>query len=406
MSQTINLERHAKSALAYFLVAALLGVLLRSFHSIEIPVNYKFIVHAHSHIALLGWVYLALTTLLYKLYLSNLNLDRKYGRIFWFTQLTLIGMLLTFPFVGYALSSIIFSTLFLFASYWFALFFLKNTPAILKKTNSYKCIRAALWYLILSSLGPWTLGAIMNTLGAESVWYRTAIYFYLHFLYNGWMIMALVGLFFYLLEQHRIRAPDQTFKKFFWILNSGIIFSFFLSTLFAHPPIFFYVLGGLGALLQLLAFGVLSKAVLGFRERPETLFSSFQKGLLITTIILLAVKMLLQLLTAIPYLADLAATILDFTIGYLHWTFLGVVTIGLFLFLDYFRLMKIGKKAYSLYLIGFFVTEALIFYKGIMAWQGSTLFAGFFETLALGSILMSLSLIFMLVANLSNKYQE
>ena len=126
-----------KFAFSYFIMAAILGVLLRSFNSIEIPVNYKFIVHSHSHIALLGWVYLALTTLLYKLYLNTLNSDKKYQNIFWFTQLTLVGMLLTFPFQGYALFSIVFSTLFLIASYWFFWFFTKNVGVAYKKRNSY-----------------------------------------------------------------------------------------------------------------------------------------------------------------------------------------------------------------------------------------------------------------------------
>lgn len=400
-----DLKTHIRTAMAFVIVAAVLGVLLRSFPVVELSIKYKFFVHTHSHIALLGWVYVALTTLLYKLYLSNLNLDRKYYRIFWFTQLTLVGMLLTFPFMGYALFSIIFSTLFLLASYWFAWFFVKNTPATLRKTNSYKCIRAALWYLVLSSLGPWTLGAIMNTLGAESVWYRLAIYFYLHFLYNGWMIMALVGIFFYLLEQQQINVIDKTFKRFFWNFNLGIVLSFFLSTLFAQPMISFYVLGGLGALLQLFAFGILSKVIFGLKGKLDALFSSFQKELLITAIILMVIKMLLQLLMAIPYFANLAATYLDFTIGYLHWTFLGVVTIGIFFFLDYFKMLKIAKKAYLIYLLGFVITEALIFYKGIAAWLNFSIFENYFEVLAIGSFLIPLSLIFIFGANLLNRQQ-
>ena len=63
-----NLQNHTSLALVYFVLAAGLGCVLRFFRVFEIPVTYKFIVHAHSHVALLGWVYLALTTLLYKLY--------------------------------------------------------------------------------------------------------------------------------------------------------------------------------------------------------------------------------------------------------------------------------------------------------------------------------------------------
>jgi hypothetical protein len=396
----INLKAYTTVAFSYFLLAAVLGVLLRSFFVFEIPITYKFFVHTHSHIALLGWVYLALTTLFYKIFLQSHNNDKKYWRIFWFTQFTLMGMLLTFPFTGYALFSIMFSTLFLFASYWFLWFFRKYTKTELKSTYAYHCVNAALWYLVLSSLGPWALGAIMNSLGAESVWYRLTIYFYLHFLYNGWMIMALVGIFFYVMEQHQTIILRSTFKPFFWSLNIGIVFSFFLSTLFANPPVFLNFLGGVGASFQLMAFGILWIAITEQRKKNKTMFSKFQNRLLIAVAALLAVKMLLQLVTAFPYFANLAATYLDFTIAYLHWTFLGVVTIALFLFLDYFGLMKISKKGYFLYSGGFLMTEALIFYKAFDAWQGLTLFVGYFKALVICSALILIALIFILVRNL------
>lgn len=388
----INLGFHAKIALAYFVLAAILGVVLRSFAYVPILVNYKFIVHTHSHIALLGWVYLAITTLLYKLYLDNMDLDRGYKRIFLFTQLTLVGMLLTFPFMGYALFSIIFSTLFLFASYWFVWFFVKKVPASLKKKNAYQCIKFALWYMVLSSLGPWALGAIMNTLGAQSVWYRLAIYFYLHFFYNGWMMLALVGILLRIFEIRGVGLSRILFKSFFWNINLGILLSFFLSTLFAHPPLVFNVLGGIGALLQLIAFGILLQAFGTLGKKVSAFFTTFQKRILKTVIVLLIVKMMLQLLTALPYFANLAATILDFTIGYLHWTFLGVITISLFLFFDYLQLLRISEKTYFLYLFGFFLTEILIFYKGIAAWQSFIIFESYHEILWAGSLLIPLSL--------------
>ncbi|MGB5553220.1 MAG: hypothetical protein WBM83_01085 [Flavobacteriaceae bacterium] len=399
----INLKAHSITAFLYFLLAALIGVVLRSFVVFDIPITYKFFVHSHSHIALLGWVYLALTTLLYKLFVQNNINDKRYIRIFWFTQFTLVGMLLTFPFTGYAVFSIIFSTLFLFASYWFFWFFRKHIKRDFKKSNSYKCVKVALWYLVLSSLGPWALGAIMNTLGAESIWYRMAIYFYLHFLYNGWMIMALVGIFFYIMEQQQFILPNRTFKRFIGYINLGIILSFFLSTLFASPPMFLNVLGGVGAVLQLIAFAILWKAFTVQKEKSSSLFSPFQDGLLKTVAVLLLVKMVLQVVTAFPYFANLASTHLDFTIGYLHWTFLGVVSIGLFLFLDFFGLLRIPKIVYYLYLIGFVITETLIFYKGIATWQNFKLFDGYFEMLAGGSFLIPIALILLLVTNLRPK---
>lgn len=394
MKNQINL------ALGYFIIAALLGVLLRSFHSVEIPVTYKFIVHTHSHIALLGWVYMGLTTLLYKLFLKREEVSLKYRRIFWFTQFTLVGMLLSFPFQGYALFSIIFSTLFLFASYWFTGFFMRYVPASYKKTNSYKCVKFALWYMVLSSLGPWVLGAIMNTLGAASIWYRLSIYFYLHFQYNGWMILGLLGVLIYVLERNDIEIPKATFNRFFWWINLGIVLSFFLSTLWTKPHLFLYVIGGIGAILQIMAFGILVLLGISNKEKLFQLLTPLQKKLLFTVAVLIGIKILLQLLTAFPYFANLAASITDFTIGYLHWTFLGVVTIGLMLFLDYFKLLQLSRRAYYLYLTGFLLTETLIFAKGIIAWQRLLLFNGYFEALAISSFLLPLALVFVLRANL------
>ncbi|AKA35441.1 hypothetical protein [Flagellimonas lutaonensis] len=127
-----------KIALFYFCLAAIFGVVLRLFPVVETQANYKFIVHTHSHIALLGWVYIALASLLYRCFIRTGTTDPTYLHIFWFTQLTLVGMLFTFPFQGYALFSIIFSTLFLFASYWFLAFFLKNQSPALKKTPGFE----------------------------------------------------------------------------------------------------------------------------------------------------------------------------------------------------------------------------------------------------------------------------
>nr|WP_262923139.1 hypothetical protein [Arenibacter sp. N53] len=377
-------------------MAALLGVVLRTFVVAPMPINYRFIVHTHSHIALLGWVYIALTTLLYHLFLNKQELQRKYRRIFWFTQFCLLGMLLSFPFQGYALFSIVFSTLFLLASYWFSAFFIKNAPNSLKNTKAYICVKAALWFMIVSSLGPWALGAIMTILGPESIWYRLAIYFYLHFQYNGWMILALAGLLFYLLEKQQIIISPSIFKKFFWTTLVGIVLSFFLSTLWTQPELIYYILGGLGALLQLIGFGILIKIFYGNRLVLQSFISKFQFGILKLATVLLFVKMTLQLLTAMPYFSNLASTVLDFTIGYLHWTFLGVITVGLFFFLEFLGLIKLSKSSYIVYLLGFAITELLIFYKGIAGWLGWPLFEGHLKFLVIGSVLIPIALILIL----------
>ncbi len=396
----INSKRDTMISLAFFLLAAALGVFLRFLYVFDISVDYRYIVHTHSHIALLGWVYIGLTTLLYKLYLKKSNVGKGYRNIFWFTQFTLLGMLFSFPFQGYALFSITFSTLFLFASYWFTWFFIKNIPEKFKNTKSYKCIKISLWYMVISSIGPWALGAIMSTLGADSIWYRLAIYFYLHFQYNGWMILALFGLLIFILENQKVSISNSDFNGFFWAINLGIILSFFLSVLWTKPASIYYILGGVGSLLQGIAFLIFIKLLIKSRTVVSNIFSGFQKKLLRTVGILLLIKFLLQIASAFPYVANLATTILDFTIAYLHWTFLGVVSISLFIFLDYFKLIKIPKKGYYIYLFGFALTEILIFYKGAVIWLDFIFFEQYFVALSIASIVVLIGIGFLFIANL------
>lgn len=350
-----------KVALLYFVFAALLGTVLRWIPVTVLPFNYRYLVHAHSHIALLGWVYLAMAALYYATYLKPDRQQRGYRTLYIAAQIALVGMLLTFPFQGYALASIIFSTLFLFVTYGFAWMFHRGVSAPDRNRPSVQCMRAALGYLVVSSIGPWALGAIMGTVGSDSVWYRLAIYFYLHFLYNGWMIMALLGVFFFIVERQG-PIPGRLFRPLFILMNVSVVLTFFLSTLFADPPFWAYLLGGLGSLFQLIVFAALVIGLQGRGWWPQ--FTRGQAALLRAVVILWGIKMVLQLASAVPWIANWADKVLDLIVGYLHLTFLGVVTLALFAFLDYFGILRLSRLAMLLYAIGFIGTEGLIFYRG------------------------------------------
>ena len=399
----IDLKKHTNVALGYFFLVGLLGVFLRFFFVIPIPANFRYVVHAHSHIALLGWVYIALTTLIYKMYFSEAGFGKTYKRIFWFTQVTLVGMLVTFPFTGYALFSITFSTLFLIASYFMAWFILKKTPPPFKTTCSFRLIKAALWYMVISSIGPWALGGIMTTLGSSSIWYKMAIYYYLHFQYNAWFILALLGIFFYFLEQQNLQPQKGHFKSFFWQINAAVILGFFLSVLWTEPHWIYYVLGGAGAILQITAFFKFWKMV--WPVWKQLRFSPFLKLLLKIVGLLLIVKLLLQLFSAISWFANLAFSFPDFVIGYLHWVFLGVVSIPLFVFLVHHRLLQLPKWIYWFYFAAFLITESLIFYKGTVTWLELPLLPHYFRILAFSSLLLPLSIGVLFFINLLTKRQ-
>ena len=381
----MNLNKHTKIALGYFFIVALLGVFMRMFHVVDIEFNYKNILHAHSHIALLGWVYTALTTIIYKLFLSESKIESKYKTLFWSTQISILGMLITFPITGYALLSIIFSTLFLLNSYAFVWLFLKYTSHEQKQTYSYKIIRTALWLMVFSSIGPWCLGVIMNTLGSTSPWYRNAIYFYLHFQYNGWFLVALIGILFAVFERRGIVISKKQFTAFYRFFISGIFLTFFLSVLWMEPNFIFYIISGVGGIFQLVSSVFLGKILINNQLQLKGSFSKMEGNLFKTVAVLFLVKLGLQLLGAIPEIAKIMTHNIDFVIAYLHWIFLGIVSISLFVFLKHLQLIQLSKTGYGLFLLAFILTESLLFYKGIVVWLGLPLLDDYFLLLFLAS---------------------
>lgn len=365
----INLKKYSLLALGYFFLIALLGVLLRSFSVSNFNFNYKYVVHTHSHIALLGWVYTALMILIYKLYLNNISISKKFKRLFWVTQITISGMLLSFPFTGYAFFSILFSTLFLVASYAFCHMVFKHTPLKMKQTNSYKCVQIGLWYMVISSLGPLALGIIMSTMGSASSWYRNAIYFYLHFQYNGWFIMALFGILFYTLKQNNIQVSNNTFKRFFVLMNIGVVLTLAISILWMKVHTYINNIAGIGALFQILAFGFLVKRIITLNHQIKHSFSKNYLSILKIVLIFFSIKLLLQFTGTLPSISSTIASNIHLIIGYLHWIFLGVCSFLLLGFLNYFKFIQLTKGCLNFYILGFLLMEFVILYNGIAIWK-------------------------------------
>ncbi len=400
---TIDIRKQIIIALLYFFFTACLGLFLRLFPIVNFSSTYKFIVHTHSHIALLGWVYTALISCINYLFIDKKNNDLFY-KIFWVTQFTILGMMATFPFQGYALFSIIFTTLFLIASYWFIYYFFKNVKYNLKETISYKFIRFSLLLMLLSSIGPWVLGVVMATSGKTTMGYKIAIYFYLHFQYNGWFIFALLGFFFYVLEKKKINFSIKKSNQFLKWMQYSVFLTFFLSVLFTKPHFSFYLFGGIGSLLQIMAVFFFIKLLLPLKKIIiDKIRNRFTLVLLKISAFLFILKIVLQVISAFPYFVNLATQQLDFVIGYIHLTFLGVVSISLFSFLNEFNFIKLPKIGVNLFLLGFAISEILIFYKGFSTWLRWFFPNNYFIYLIIASACMPLGILYILIKNIHIK---
>lgn len=401
-----QIKNHIAIALGYFLIVALLGVLLRLFYVFPLPFNFKYIVHTHSHIALLGFVYIGITTLIYKIYLQENDSKNHYRNIFVATNICLIGMLLSFPLQGYGLFSITFSTLFLLITYAFSWFALKNIGTNKKHLFSWKLMKSALFYLILSSIGPWAIGVVMATLGTESIWYKNAIYFYLHFQYNGWFLMSLLSFIFYILEQRNAQFHLADQRKIYCYLQVSVVLTLFLSVLWSAPHVVFNYLGGIGAIIQIVVFFMLYQAL----RKPILLWKqtlSVQNKMLLTiSLALLIIKIFLQLLSANPEVAQLVVQFRDFVIGYLHLVLLGIIVNLMLLLLNYFNLLQFPRYFLKIFLIAFFTTEILIFYKALSFWLRWPFIPHYYTILALFSCLFPIAAALILWRSLKGNFSR
>ena len=368
-----------KTALLFLITAGFLGALLRLsfFYQIE-GFNYKYFLHAHSHVVLLGWVFNALYAGLIMGFVSfGSSIAKKYHWLFWLFQASVLGMLFAFPVQGYATWSIIFSTLHIILSFFFVYFFLRDTnrnnSTIATNQLSFSFVRWGLLFLVLSSAGPFALGAIMATGQPETIWYDLAIYFFLHFQYNGWISFTLFGLLFWLLETNGVSFNRKYATNFFGLMVAACLPAYALSALWTHPDWFVYFIGGVAALLQTVALFFLSKMLFGIRIPIKKLFAAPVRFIMILAFTAFAVKILLQLLSAFPFMADLAYQVKNFIIGYLHLVFIGFISLVLIGWFIQVRLLRIehsiAKVGMMLFIVGFVASELYLVIPSLLQVQ-------------------------------------
>src|SRR5215831_12640306 len=214
-------------------IVALLGMTLRTKFLFPIQcIDYKNFLSAHSHFAFGGWITLAFMILFIDNLLSDDQKQRKvYQWLLWGIEITSVGMLLTFPFQGYGLFSIIFSTAFIFSTYAFSWVFIKDIRQA-KKDRSVGLLSAlALVSLVISSVGPFTLAYIMATKTGNAFLYRDAIYTYLHFQYNGFFTLSVFALFFNRVLTSANDAMRKRIWRFALFLCLSVVPALFLSLL-------------------------------------------------------------------------------------------------------------------------------------------------------------------------------
>lgn len=387
-----------------FLIAALMGLLLRlQFVAPVANINYQFLLHGHSHIAMLGWVYLALFALIYHFFIpKNKETEQKFNRLFWITEIAVIGMMVAFPLQGYAVFSIIFSTLHIFSSYYFVRLVWKYQQ--IEAVPERYLLKTALFFMILSTCGIWCLGPAVGLLGKTSAFYQIAIQFFLHFQFNGWFIIAVLALLFH---QMKVKVENRVFFSFYKWLIVGTLLTFALPvSWFVSNPMLTWI-NGAGVLIQLVAF---AKLVLMLRSQFGAFYAKLkeiEKIVYSFALLSLGLKVLVQLVVIFPDMALVSHQIRNFVIGFIHMIMLGIISGFLLGFLLNGRVInrnnRFSEYGIKIFLMGFVLTEFLLFAQGTNLFFSWDEIPMYHQNLFLSSIWLVVGIIMIIFSNANLK---
>jgi hypothetical protein len=348
---------------------AFLGVIMRYKIVYSLPwVDQRNLLHAHSHFAFAGWITQALMSLLVSYLFSKGDYAAfaRYRLVLYANLVTAYGMLVTFPFMGYASLSIIFSTLSIFVSYWFAIKYWKDLNRLSAKSTSHHCFKAAVLFNAVSSLGAFSLAYMLATKNIHPNSYLASIYFFLHFQYNGWFFFACMGLLFYQLNISGI--DENKLKKIFLLFATACLPAYFLSALWLPIARWLYVLVVAAVILQLVGWILVLQLVRKVLPMIKKNTEPFSGVLFFLCAIALTIKLLLQTGSVIPSLSQLAFGFRPIVIGYLHLVLLGVISLYIIAYSIGFKLIPLNgktKKGVIIFTSGIIVNEILLMIQGI-----------------------------------------
>lgn len=379
-----------KVARLFFIISALYGLFLRLYYVVDfIPISYKNILQAHSHVTFLGWGFLAVITITGFAYYPKSLINSSYIKwLFIIMSFTLAGMLISFPAQGYKLFSIVFLSVFLITSYLYLINMLRFLKPL--KSLSAKYIITGIYYYFLSSLGIWAIAIITVKFGKIDLYFNS-VYFYLHFLYNGFFVFVLFGLLVKYFETNKIAINKSIINTFYWLANIALIPAFALSLLWNAVPTYVYIIGIFAVILQLTSLYylyIIIKSLLKFISTKHI------KNIIYFVFISYFIKIVMQFFSAFLEIVEIALQYKPFfVVGYLHLFTLGFMSMFIILLLKLHLKLELSKLGVNLLMIGIFLSEILLFLQGGMIFYFGLGIPKFNLIIFTVSILMPLGLI-------------
>ncbi len=315
------------------LLGAFIGLVLRfAFTGNIAGFPFKYVLHSHSHVMLLGFVLNSFVVLLWTQFTDEI--DKKSYKLYMALQGCMAILLVAFIIQGYAFVTILFSTLHLWISY---VLLIRLWKRLTIEGSTLSLIKLGIIFHFIASIGPYALGPLMALEMQESPWYQQAIFFYLHFQYFGSFFLWMLAILF-----HQLKVTLSKRQIGVVVVSIVLLYAHTLVYNFNHRLL--QISGVLGAVL-LLGF------ILGLKEH---LLKKNLKYKIIYQIILLIA--LLNCLGSTTYMADLVSENRFVLIAWLHLLFL-----GLYLpFIWILSRIKIAKWIWIVYALALIASEIIL----------------------------------------------
>ncbi len=387
-------------SLSMLVVVALCGLIMRTLPMVSFGgLNYEFLLHAHSHLAFLGWIYNALFAGIIRCFIptDDQKTLSKYNTLFWITQAVTVWMFVAFLVDGYHTPAIIGLSIHTLLTYVFIAYLFSDTRRGQSGLSIF-LLRIALITLLLSTLGPLAIPIIKaNSINPDYI--KLAVNYYLHFQYNGWFVFGVLAIVFKQLPTSL--TTNRTLAIGVWLLL-GIIPTYFLSIQWIGLWGWIKVLSTVAATVQFIGAVLIGYQFFHFKEQWQNRFGEGIGHWLLFGFSVLVVKCLFLLLSAAPVVYEWVFHNRNIMIAYLHWHFLGFVTLEILVlfgsanWLDpYLRLYRWG---FRIFVFGFIIQETYLFAQPVLARLGISLAEIHLELLWFASMLLFVGTVVFLIA--------
>lgn len=397
-----HIKQWIQGAFVFFFLTSLLGATMRFYWIDEIPfLDYRHLLHAHSHTALLGWGFMLVTGIFLFLFVTEKPGTSIVKKLLLIIIASNTGMFVSFIYQGFGAVSIAFTLLLVLTSYVFAWYFFKTWQV--DQHAPYKpFIRWAFIWQLISTLGLWAIPLVSTWLGKSHPLYHMSVQFFLHFQFNGWFSYAIIGLLLYYVTQkgNRVQIPAYGFH----ILQLSLLLTYAQSITWSNPLQTIFYFNSLGVLLQALAFIIIFRGIWKVRSVFHHM-PGWVKAMLIAGIGSLLFKVLVQTLVVMPQVATISYTIRNYVIGFIHMIMLGALTMTGGFMVTEFKLFEnntMTRNGWIILMAGYVLTEIILFGQGTLLWMHVGYINHYYTLIFGATLLLPIAIGILTIGNRSN----